>query len=289
MKVSAFTFIRNGQQLGFPFIQSIQSILPICDEFIVNVGDSQDDTMQMLLGLNEKKIKILQTPWNNHMQTKGYVYAQQKMIAQFSCTGDWAFYLEGDEIVHEADLPKIYAAMQQHLEDTRVESLAFRYKHFYGNMNTYVWSPAFYRIAPRIIKTSVRSYAPDGLYWLVLRKNNRKAFYPTAKLIEDVEMYHYGWVRAEDQMTEKFKQVDHLWSQVNLAKNIQYAQIDAKTLQLFEGTHPAIIEGFFPKAEGLFAADPNHRLSKRERKHRVSLLLERWLGLDLCRKHCKLI
>jgi hypothetical protein len=43
MKVSAFTFIKNGQILGYPFIQSIQSILPIVDEFVINVGQSKID------------------------------------------------------------------------------------------------------------------------------------------------------------------------------------------------------------------------------------------------------
>ena len=103
-KVSGFTFIRNGMQLGYPFIASIQSILPIVDEFVIAVGESEDDTLSQIQALNEPKIRIIQTVWNENMRDKGYVYGQQKMIAQFNCTGDWAFYLEGDEVVHENDL-----------------------------------------------------------------------------------------------------------------------------------------------------------------------------------------
>ena len=91
MKISAFTFIKNGQILGYPFLQSIQSVLPIVDEFVVNVGESEDDTLSLIKSLNSSKIRIIQSKWNETMQDRGYVYGQQKMIAQFNCTGDWAF------------------------------------------------------------------------------------------------------------------------------------------------------------------------------------------------------
>jgi len=48
MKVSAFTFIKNGQILDYPFIESIQSILTIVDEFVINVGESEDDTLLLI-------------------------------------------------------------------------------------------------------------------------------------------------------------------------------------------------------------------------------------------------
>jgi hypothetical protein len=66
------------------------------------------------------KIRIIPTQWNERIQpdysVKGFVYGQQKSIALFNCTGDWAFYLEADEVVHENDLPKIRAAMERHLD-----------------------------------------------------------------------------------------------------------------------------------------------------------------------------
>ncbi len=149
MKVSACTFIRNGQILGYPFIESIRSVLPIVDEFVIAVGHSDDDTLALLREMNEPKIRLIETTWNETMQVKGYVYGQQKMIAQFACSGDWIFYLEADEVVHENDLPIIQASMQQHLHDDAVEALIFDYLHFYGNANTYLWSPGWYRRAPQ--------------------------------------------------------------------------------------------------------------------------------------------
>jgi hypothetical protein len=48
MKISGFSFVRNGIKLYYPVIESIQSILPICDEFIIAVGK----VMQMMIQRN---------------------------------------------------------------------------------------------------------------------------------------------------------------------------------------------------------------------------------------------
>ena len=104
MKVSAFTFIKNGQLLGYPFLQSIESVLPIVDEFIINVGESEDETLSLIKSISNPKVRIINSKWNNSMQDRGFVYGQQKMIAQYNCTGDWAFYIEGDEVYHENEL-----------------------------------------------------------------------------------------------------------------------------------------------------------------------------------------
>jgi len=127
MKVSGFTFLRNGQKLGYPFVESIRSVLPIVDEFVVALGPCDDDTERMLRTIGNPKIRIIPTQWNertkNDYSIKGFVYGQQKSIALFNCTGDWAFYLEGDEIIHESELAKIRASMEQHLDDPRIEAL----------------------------------------------------------------------------------------------------------------------------------------------------------------------
>ena len=86
MKISAFTFIRNGQILGYPFLQSIESILPIVDEFVINVGESEDDTLILIQSISTPKIRVIQSKWNDTMKDRGYVYGQQKIIAQFNCT-----------------------------------------------------------------------------------------------------------------------------------------------------------------------------------------------------------
>ena len=88
MRVSGFTFLRNAAQLGYPFIASIRSLLPLVDECIVVVGKSQDNTLEQIQALADPKIKIIETEWNPHMTTRGFVYGEQKMIGQYACMGD---------------------------------------------------------------------------------------------------------------------------------------------------------------------------------------------------------
>ncbi|MDC0599374.1 glycosyltransferase [Candidatus Pseudothioglobus singularis] len=285
MKVSAFTFIKNGQILGYPFIQSIQSVLPIVDEFVINVGESDDDTLSLIKSINSPKIRILQSKWNQNMKDRGYIYGQQKMIAQFNCIGDWAFYIEGDEIYHENDLSKIKAAMEWNLKDSNVEALAFNFFHFYGNANTYLDSPGWYRSEARIIKTSCRSYAPDGLFWIILDQN-KKGRYPKARHI-GVHCFHYGWVRSEDQMNLKSKQIQRYWGKSH--RKIDYFQMDSKILKKYTGTHPKVIQNWLPKDLGLFNVDPSYRLTSKQKRHRIMLKIETFFNIDLSKKHYKLI
>ena len=283
MKVSAFTFIKNGQILGYPFIESIKSILPIIDEFIINVGESEDDTLSMVRSISSSKIRIIRSKWNDTMQERGFVYGQQKMIAQYNCTGDWAFYIEGDEVYHENDLEQIRDSMKMHLNDPDVEALAFDFYHFYGNPNSFLDSPGWYRSEARVIKNSLRSYAPDGLFWLVLN-SNKKGRYPRAKHT-GIKCYHYGWVRSENQMNLKSSKVQKYWGVEPV--NVEYSQMDQSIIKEFQGTHPEIVKDWLPKVSGLYKADPNYKLTKKQKKHRLMIVLENFFSVDLSKKHYK--
>ena len=93
MKVSAFTFIKNGQILGYPFLQSIHSILPIVDEFIINVGIGGSYLGPMMTNQALKDAGLIINGMNQ-MHDRGYVYGQQKMIAQFNCQVTGLFILK---------------------------------------------------------------------------------------------------------------------------------------------------------------------------------------------------
>jgi len=285
MKVSAFTFIKNGVILGYPFLQSIQSILDIVDEFVINVGFSEDDTLSLIQSLQSPKIRIIQSHWSSAMQDRGYVYGQQKMIAQFNCSGDWAFYIECDEIYHEEDLEKIRNSMEMHLTNPNVEALVFDFIHFYGNTNSILNSPGWYRSEARIIKNSIRSYAPDGLFWLVL-ESNKKGRYPNAKHT-GISCYHYGWARDESQMNLKSNKVQKYWGKQH--HKIDYTQMDSAIIEEFKGTHPKIITDWLNDEKEIFKTDSNYVLTSKQKKHRIMIKLEKLFGLELSKKHFKII
>lgn len=290
MKVSLFTFIRNGAKLGYPFIESVRSALPLADEYVIALGPSDPDennaTRQAIQGIGDPKIRIIDTVWNEKMQTAGFVYGQQKMLAQSQCNGDWAFYLEADEVLHENDLDAIYASMQKHLNRQSVEALVFDYIHFFGSPNYYAASPGWYRRAPRIIRNTIRTVACDGLFWNII-VNNQKMRWPKAALA-NAHIYHYGHVRPLDAMNKKQEAVERYWNKTPqlLAKY----QIDTKALKQYVGNHPKVMHDWLSsKADQSFLPDPNHVLTSRDKRHRVLMQIENFFGLDLSRKHFRLV
>src|SRR5213593_4971432 len=133
MKVSGFTFCRNAVRYDYPVVESIRSIMPIVDEFIVNVGRCEDGTLELIRSIGDPKIRIVESVWDESLRKDGLIYSQQTNIALASCTGDWAFYLQADEVIHEDDLSNIVTAMQDNLDRTEVLGLLFRYLHFVGD------------------------------------------------------------------------------------------------------------------------------------------------------------
>jgi len=260
------------------------------DEFIIALGSSDDDTERLLQEIADPKIRIIRTQWNERIRSdysvKGFVYGQQKSIALFNCTGDWAFYLEADEVVHERDLPGIRQAMEQHLDDERVEALAFDYIHFYGNRNTYAWSPRWYRSEVRILRNTIPAWGPEGLFFVVLDTHKRGRYRRAAHT--GATIYHYGWVKTEAQMDLRKKMVGKYWTNRPLSPAIN-TNIDPQTLRPFAGTHPKVVQDWLPPSLGLFQADPAYRLTRREKKHRLMLKLEEWFGLRFNKKHYRLV
>ena len=287
VSISGFTFIRNGVDLGFPFEASIRSLLPLVDEFVVAVGQGADDTLARVRAIADPKIRIVETRWNERMADRGFVYAQQKMIAQYSCTGDWAFYLEGDEVVHEGELAAIRASVERHHTNPAVEALVFDYLHFYGSPDWVSISPGWYRRECRLIRNTIRSYAPDGQYWLVTT-DHKRGRNPRAALA-NAHIYHYGWIRRNEEMQKKLDQVSKYWGE-GAAAQITYSQFDRRALKAFTGTHPLEVQEWLAtEAEQVLNIDPGYKPTSKENKYHFMRQIETLTGLDFSRKHFKLV
>lgn len=283
MKVSGFTFLRNAVVNGYPFEESIRSILPIVDEFICVIGESQDQTRWRVAAIGDPKIRIIDSQWNESMCDRGFVYGQQKMIGQYNCSGDWAFYLEGDEVLHENEVNQIRLAMQDNLTNREVEALYFDFFHFYGTPNQV--GIAGYRKAPRIIRNSIRTIAPDGLFWVVMDRN-KKGRYPKAKYAGGT-IYHYGHCRSVSKMAEKLKQIGKYWGGSHEEFH-GYGGIDIAELRPFKGTHPQLMEQWIEsEAQHVFAQDSEYRLSRRDRRNRIRFWIEDVFGIEISKKHYK--
>ncbi|MCH7783406.1 glycosyltransferase family 2 protein, partial [candidate division KSB1 bacterium] len=203
--LSGFTFVRNAIKYDYPIVEAVTSILPVCDEFIINVGNSDDGTLELIKSINSDKIKIVESVWDENLRTGGRILAQQTDIALQHCTGDWCFYIQGDEVVHEKFLPVISVSLNNYNTDQRVEGLLFKYLHFYGSYKYIGTSRRWYRQEIRIIrnKKGIKSYKDAQGF----RINDKKLH---VKLI-DAYIYHYGWVKSPEMQQQKRRYFNRLW------------------------------------------------------------------------------
>ena len=205
MKISGFTFCRNAIKYDYPIVESIQSILPIVDEFIVNVGESEDETLKRIQSIGDPKISIVESVWDESLKKDGLIFSQQTNIALRRCTGDWAFYLQADEVVHEEDLPGLVEAMKKALGNPETLGLSFRYLHFYADY--YSVNPWFYRRAVRIIRNNgeVESFG-DAVGFC--SKRTKEFLHPKDRqrcLDSGARIFHYGYVKDPRVLVEKVR------------------------------------------------------------------------------------
>ncbi len=277
MKVSGFTFIKNAIKFDYPIVEAITSILPICDEFIVAVGDSEDETEELIQSINSDKIKIIRTTWNEKLREGGKVLADEtnKAFNQISSDTDWCFYIQGDECVHEKYLENIKNAMLKHLDNQSVEGLLFNYEHFYGSYDYVGASKRWYRKEIRVIRNNkkISSYKDAQGFRIENRKLNVKAI--------DAYIYHYGWVKHPGKQQEKALNFNKLWHDDHWVKEnipdvteFDYSNIDA--LKLFQGTHPAVMNSRIEKMNWKFSFNPAKRNIKF--KYKVVGIIEKYTG-----------
>ena len=243
MKVSGFTFVRNAIKYDYPIVEAIQSILPLCDEVIVAVGNSEDGTMDLIRNILSPKIKIIETIWDDSMREGGRVLAVEtdKAFQAVSSDADWVFYIQGDEVMHERYLETVRKAMQQYKDDSDVEGLLFNYLHFYGSYDYVGESYRWYRREIRVVRKrkDIFSYRDAQGF---RKKPNEKL---QVKLI-DAFIYHYGYVREPKAMQGKQRSFNKYWhddqwveKHVAPAEEFDYSNIDA--LSAFTGTHPDVM------------------------------------------------
>ncbi|HCM76903.1 MAG TPA: glycosyl transferase [Cytophagales bacterium] len=278
MKVSGFTFVRNAVQYDYPVVEAITSILPLCDEFVVAVGNSTDATRELIQSIDSPKIKILDTVWDDSLREGGQTFALEtnKAFSSISPDSDWAFYIQADEVVHEKYHDAISQALRKYKDDKSVEGLLFNYLHFYGSYDYVGDAYRWYRREVRIIKNdhSITSYKDAQGF---RKRPNIKI---KAKLI-NAYVYHYGWVRDPRKMQGKRRSFNHFYfddawidKHVGTAESFDYTGIDA--LRPFEGTHPMVMK---PRIEAMnWKFDHDITKNSLKLKDRAKRLIERLTG-----------
>ncbi len=295
MKVTGFTFIRNASKFDYPVVEAIKSILPVCDDFVVAVGNSDDDTLELIQNIDKNKIKIIETIWDDSEEMKlgGKVFASEtdKAFHAIPMDSDWAFYIQGDEVVHEKYLDTIYSSMKKWKDDPEVDGLLFNYLHFYGSYDYVGVSPKWYSHEIRIIRNDKSIYSFRDAQGFRKRLNEKL----NVKAVEAF-VYHYGWVKEPGTMMKKAINANSFYKDKDFLKKIKsidsngnsefdYSAIDSLTL--FTGTHPKIMEERIKRKNWVFKHDISfNRLSLR---YRGKIFIKRYFGINTYYENYNLI
>ncbi len=277
MKVCGFSFIRNAIKYDYPIVEALKSIIPLCDEVIVCVGQSEDKTLEIVQNI-DPKITIIETVWDDSLREGGKVLADEtnKAFQNIPKKYDWAVYIQGDEILHEDGITEIRQKMAYHLNDDNIDGLLLPYKHFYGSYDYLGDATKWYRHEIRVIKNNKAIYSYRDAQGF--RKNNNEKL--KVKRTE-AYMHHYGWVKTPDKMQAKYESFNKLWHNDEwIEKNIinadafDYSSI--KSLSKFEGSHPKVMLNRIAQKNWEFS----HDISKNSYslKDKFKIFVERYTG-----------
>lgn len=236
MKISGFTIVRNAAKFNYPVVESIKSILPICDEFIVNVGDSEDRTLQLIQSIKDPKIKIIRNNWD--FSEGEAVLSRQTNIALSECKGDWAFYLQSDEVAHEKDLGFLKRLMLQYKDSDAVDALRFQWLHFFGSFYRYRIDAGWFQKEDRIIKNNGQMQSYSGAFGFERKDKN-----PLRRKKTGCFIYHYGWIQPPEIMTQRRINAEKIGftklSEIERRRDYNYG--DLNRFPVYFGTHPQVM------------------------------------------------
>lgn len=243
MKVCGFSIAYNAVRYGYPIEASLRSMLPLVDELILNIGEGDHDTWNLVQSMREPKITPFRSWWDPNLRVGGQLLAQQTNLALERCHGDWAIYLQADEVLHEKDYPLIRRAIERHRNNS-TEAIRFRYHHFYGSFQTIQDYPRiWYTRGIRVVKLGIGASSWGDAMDFCLRRAGREWFLRCADI--DAYIYHYGWSRPPEVMRAKCVNFERLYrddaslAEMSLETGVVYRHLG--NLRYFRGTHPEVM------------------------------------------------
>lgn len=280
MKVSGFTFIRNALIYDYPILEAINSVLSLCDEFVVAVGKSDDDTLAIIQSIDSPKIRIIETVWDDALRTNGEVLAVEtnKAMHAISSDSDWCFYIQGDEVLQEGHDSLLRQAMEYYLVDRNVDGFLFKYHHFYGSFDYVGASNSWYQHEIRIVRNRSEIYSYRDAQGF--RKGENQKLNVVAL---PVYIHHYGWVKEPKAMQRKQRNFNKFWHDDEwMASNIpsvDHFEYENHVTQVrrFTGEHPSVMRKRIEALNWSFKSDIS--MQRRSFKDRIKDVLL-FLGIN---------
>lgn len=250
MKVSGFTIVRNAERLDFPVEASVRSILDICDEVVVNVGRSDDRTLEIVRSIADPRVRILETVWD--FSRGESVLREETLRAMRACRHPWGVYIQADEVLHEHGSPRLLDAIRAAAADPRIEGVVVNYRHIFGDPGTEAINRRWYRREVRAVRLDpALDIAPyrDAQGFRV-GPEQRKV---RARIVE-ADMFHYGWLRSAAALNARGEVDRSLYPDRRVAPAGQGAVLRwFPGLRPFQGSHPRVAREWVAAR----AADPD--------------------------------
>lgn len=274
-RTSGFTIVRNAQILAYPFLESVRSALPLCDEFIIALGDSTDGTEDLCRTLESEssgKVRLIRTVWERKSQSGGYQLKAQTDLALKECQGDWCLYLQADEVLHQDDFSSIERVMQTADQRPEVDGLVFDYRHFYGSYDYEIRGRNWYRREVRLFKNhrkieafrDAQGFRRDGKRLVALHSGAR--------------VFHYGYVRTPDSLGTKATQMAQWWGTKESSDSGLKRHVG---LRRYRDTHPAVMGERLKDPNPFDPAQCPRKWDKNEVKNAVTLAWETFFPFRL--------
>lgn len=257
MNISAFTLIKNAEKFQFPVIESINSLLPAVDHYLVNVGDSETHDLLFREFRNEPKVRLITFDWGGKEKGTSFISEQTNLIMNAIGT-DYAFYLQADEVIHERDLYRIPSFIKECEKEDRL-GITLKYLHFAGDPNhvfkTYEDGGDFYDRELRIFRNTGELVSfGDGQSFSSLTngyfdpRGPQPVLHQKERFLDsDIEVFHYSYLRDRKKLLEKKKYLEEFYkiSEPDRKENIPEDEngyfIDPEKTKEFKGSHPNVM------------------------------------------------
>src|SRR3989475_12169103 len=239
--LSGFILVRNAITLYVPIVATVRSVLEVCDEVVVNVGKSDDATRDVVAGIDDPRVRIVDSVWD--MSKGDDTLALETQRAMDACRGTWGVYIQADEVLHDGGVPELRQRIAEYDDDPRVEGLLVRYRHFWGNFDTLATTRRYYRREVRCVRLGrdVRSFQ-DAQGFRVGPEERRVRARATA-----ARMFHYGWARPPAALRRKLAASRDIFTEVpdrTAAREARGRLGWTPLLRRFTGEHPRAARGW---------------------------------------------
>ncbi len=277
-KISGFTIVRNAQILDYPFQEAVRSVLPLCEEFIINCGDSADQTLELCRELeaeSDGKVKIVQSIWDHQDQKGGWQLKDQTDTTMAFCKEKWCFYIQADEAIHESDHEKILKAIDLANIRADVDGILFDYMHFYGSYDYIIRARNWYRHEVRVFKNH------RGISAFQDAQGFRKEGARLSVIRSGAKIFHYGYVRDTDSMMRKSSELSQWWGEQPKKDPRQLSFKRRVGMRRFTESHPAVMQERVRAARPVDVKTWRRAWDRKEVKNFVSAVWEFAFGFRI--------